>query len=487
MRKFGKWQAPQIAFQKKENPMRKTKIVCTIGPASGSAQIIEKMIEGGMDVARLNFSHGTHEDHGEKIRLIRAISQRLNRPVAILQDLAGPKIRVGSIPEPGIMLEPGQTFLLTTRDLQGTREGVSISYRRLPKEVKIGDRILLADGLMELQVVKTDATGVYCRVITGGLLTSNKGINLPSGTIRAPALTDKDREDLRFGLAHDVDYVALSFVRSAEDILSAQTIIRRAKKNIPVIAKIEKHEALNHIDAILEVSGGLMVARGDLGVEIPLENVPLIQKQLIRQANALGKPVITATQMLRSMVESPRPTRAEAADVANAVLDGTDAVMLSEETASGAYPVEAVRFMDRLARIAETGYDYKNFLHQPPRKNISESVAHASCVLADHLNARTIVVHTRTGATAGHISRFRPRQPVIALSPDSKTVRRLTLIWGCQPYLIDEAKDTDAIFETAPAYALKAAGLKAGDLVVMTLGYPLYETGTTNMIRVKQL
>ena len=467
--------------------MRKTKIVCTIGPASASAQVIEAMIRNGMDVARLNFSHGTHADHREKIMLIRSISRRLNRPVAILQDLAGPKIRVGPIPEPGVMLESGRTFTLTALDIQGTDEKVSISYRSLPKEVKSGDRILLADGLMELQVVKTGAGGIRCRVITGGLLTSNKGINLPSGTIRAPAMTDKDREDLRFGLAHDVDYVALSFVRSAEDIASAQAIIGRANKKTPVIAKIEKHEALQHIDAILEVSGGLMVARGDLGVEIPLEDVPLIQKQLIRQANALGKPVITATQMLRSMVASPRPTRAEAADVANAVLDGTDAVMLSEETASGAYPVEAVCFMDRLARIAETGYAYANFLGQLPRKHISESVAHASCVLADHLDARAIVVHTRSGATAGHISRFRPRQPIIALSPDRETIRRLTLIWGCQPCLIDEVKDTDAIFETAPAYALTAAGLKVGDLVVMTLGHPLYETGTTNMIRVKQL
>jgi pyruvate kinase len=467
--------------------MRKTKIVCTIGPASASPEIIEAMIENGMDVARLNFSHGNHAGHREKILLIRAIADRLNRPVAILQDLAGPKIRVGFIPEPGVMLEPGQDFMLTTRSIEGTSDRVSISYHTLPKEVKIGDRILLADGLMELQVLKTVASGVHCRVITGGLLSSNKGVNLPSGTIRTPALTHKDREDLLFGLAHNVDYVALSFVRSPADVASVKAIIRKAKKNTPVIAKIEKHEALRQIEAILEISGGLMVARGDLGVEIPLEEVPLIQKQLIRQANAAGKPVITATQMLRSMTASPRPTRAEAADVANAVLDGTDAVMLSEETASGDYPAEAVRFMDRIATIAETGYAHAAFLDRPPRKNVSESVAHASCVLADHLDARAIVVHTRSGATAAHISRFRPRQPVIALSPDRDTLHRLMLIWGCRPFLIDEAKNTDAIFETAPSCALKAAGLKTGDLVVMTLGHPLYEAGTTNMIRVKQL
>jgi pyruvate kinase len=467
--------------------MRKTKIVCTIGPASASADVLEALIQNGMDVARLNFSHGTHDDHKEKIQLIRAISERLNRPVAILQDLAGPKIRVGFIPEPGVMLKPGQAFQLTTRAVQGTSERVSTSYRALPREVKSGDRILMADGLLELQVLKTVPSGVHCRVITGGLLSSNKGINLPSGTLRASSLTNKDREDLLFGLAHNVDYVALSFVRRAEDVASVQAIIRKAKKNTPVIAKIEKHEALKQIDAILEISGGLMVARGDLGVEIPLEDVPLIQKQLIRLANAAGKPVITATQMLRSMVASPRPTRAEAADVANAVLDGTDAVMLSEETASGDYPVEAVHFMNRLATIAETGFAYSTFLGRPPRKNISESVAHASCVLADHLDARAIVVHTRSGATAAHISRFRPRQPVIALSPDGETIRRLALVWGCRPYRIDEAKNTDAVFETAPACALTAAGLKAGDLVVMTLGHPLYEAGTTNMIRVRRL
>jgi pyruvate kinase len=467
--------------------MRKTKIVCTIGPASASAGVIEKMIVSGMNVARLNFSHGDHRDHGEKIQLIRDLSRRLHKPVAILQDLAGPKIRVGLIPEPGIQLEAGRDFILTAHKTMGTRERVSITYPKLPKDVKPGDRILLADGLMELSVVKTTATGVYCKVITGGLLTSHKGINLPSGTLQGSVMTDKDRDDLQFGLAQGVDYVALSFVRTADDVAEVKKIMGQAGRQVPVIAKIEKHEALKNIEAILAISDGIMVARGDLGVEIPLEEVPLVQKQLIREANAAGKPVITATQMLRSMVASPRPTRAEAADVANAVLDGTDAIMLSEETASGLYPVEAVCFMDRLAVIAETGLPYERYLLQLPQKNISESVAHASCVLAARLNARAIVAHTRTWMTAGHISRFRPQQPIIALSPDAGTVNRLALLWGCRPYLIDEVQDTDDVIEKAAGWALEAAGLSVGNLVVMTLGHPIQQTGATNMIRVKQL
>ncbi|MDI6726262.1 MAG: pyruvate kinase [Smithellaceae bacterium] len=336
--------------------MRKTKIVCTIGPACDSEAIIEQMITAGMNVARLNFSHGTKEYHGEKIRLIRQISARMGVPVAILQDLAGPKIRVGKIPEPGIMLAPGRKFVLTSRKVYGLADAVSISYPDLPGEVKKGDRLLLADGLMELVVEDMTETDIFCRVITGGLLSSHKGINLPTGTIKAPPLTAKDKIDLLFGLANQVDYVALSFVKSGDDIRTIKRIIAENGKDTPVIAKIEKHEALENMDDIIINADAIMVARGDLGVEIPPEEVPLIQKKMIRSANLLGKPVITATQMLRSMVNQPRPTRAEAADVANAVLDGTDAVMLSEETASGNYPVEAVGFMNRIASTAETGF-----------------------------------------------------------------------------------------------------------------------------------
>ncbi|MFZ1037598.1 MAG: pyruvate kinase, partial [Smithella sp.] len=326
--------------------MKKTKIVCTIGPASEKPEILKAMIQNGMNVARLNFSHGSHSDHLAKIILIRELSIKLNKPVAILLDLAGPKIRIGNIPEPGILLEPGRKFILTNREIEGSVDAVSLTYKNLPREVKANDRLLLADGLMELLVVEANDSDIICKVVTGGMLTSHKGINLPTGTISAPSMTEKDKTDLLFGLENDVDYIALSFVKTAEDIRTVKDIIAGQGKDTPVIAKIEKREALDNIESIMEISDGIMVARGDLGVEIPLEDVPLIQKSLIHQANMHGKPVITATQMLRSMVNSPRPTRAEATDIANAVLDGTDAIMLSEETACGSYPVEAVVYMN---------------------------------------------------------------------------------------------------------------------------------------------
>jgi pyruvate kinase len=464
--------------------MRKTKIVCTIGPSSEKEAVIAAMIENGMNVARLNFSHGDHRDHEEKIKVIRALSVKMGKPIAILQDLAGPKIRVGSIPEPGVLLEAGQEFILTARHVTGSKDRVSISYPDLPKDVRPGDRLLLADGLMELVVVKTKAADIQCKVITGGMLTSHKGINLPTGTIKAPPLTAKDRKDLLFGLEHDVDYVALSFVKTADDIRAVKDIIRQKGMNTPVIAKIEKHEALEHLEDIVDVSDGIMVARGDLGVEIPLEEVPLIQKRIIRQANESGKPVITATQMLRSMVNSPRPTRAEAADVVNAVLDGTDAVMLSEETASGDYPVEAVGIMHRLAVNAEAGFPYESYLKVIPRKDIAESVAHASCILADHLGAKAIVTYTTTGLTAMRISRFRPKQPIVALSADVKTVRRLTLFWGCSPRLLSTPLNTDDMIEGA---VLETGEVFPSDLVVIVAGHPLLVAGATNMLRVKKL
>lgn len=467
--------------------MTRTKIVCTIGPTSESPEIIRELIKNGMNVARLNFSHGTRQEHKEKINIIRSISDELNQPVAILQDLAGPKIRVGIIREPGIRLEAGDDFILTGQNVEGTRERVSVSYANLPAEVSEGDRILLADGAMELTVKRTNLSEIYCEVITGGVLTSHKGINLPTGTIKVPSLTDKDRKDLVFGLENEVDYVALSFVRRAEDILQVKEIIRQNNGNAPVIAKIEKHEAIDQIDDIIEVSDGIMVARGDLGVEIPLENVPSIQKMLIRRANIMGKPVITATQMLRSMVDSPRPTRAEATDVANAVLDGTDAVMLSEETANGSHPVKAVQFMRRIVGSAESGFPHNKYLQLIPQSEVSESVAHASCVLADHLNASAIVATTQSGRTAEYISRFRPRQPIIALSPDRVTVRRLSLFWGCFPRFVAVPKDTDDMLESAAQSAMETGQVSKGDLVVITAGHPVWVAGTTNMLRVKIL
>lgn len=468
--------------------MPKTKIVCTIGPSSESAEVIRKLITNGMDVARLNFSHGSHKEHQKKIATIRVVSEELKRPVAILQDLGGPKIRVGKIREQGIHLKPGQTFVLTNKHVEGTEEQVSVSYFNLPLEVKRKDRILLADGMMELVVRRTGRSEIYCDVVTGGVLTSYKGINLPTGTIKADAVTDKDKEDLLFGLQNDVDYVALSFVRRAEDILMVKDIIKKEKKDTPVIAKIEKHEALDNIEEIMDASNGIMVARGDLGVEIPLETVPGVQKMLIRMANSVGKPVIVATQMLRSMVDAPRPTRAEATDVANGVLDGADAIMLSEETAIGVFPVKAVQFMVRIAEEAEKDFDYDKYLNIKFNKDdVSESVAHASCVLADCLNASAIVATTQSGFTATYISRFKPRTKIVALSPNRATIRRLALYWGCVPSFVTDIRDTDEMFERASMSALETGNVSKGDLVVITAGHPIWVTGTTNMIKVKRL
>lgn len=467
------------------SPIPKTKIVCTIGPASESREIIRNLIRAGMNVARLNFSHGTTAEHKVKMETIREVSQELDLPVSILQDLAGPKIRVGQIPEPGLRLEPGQPFILTSRKIMGDLGKASVSYPHLPGEVKAGDRIMLADGFMELVVKSTDSQNIYCDVITGGLLTSHKGINLPTGSIQAPALTKKDKSDLAFGLENDVDYVALSFVRRAEDILKVKGIIAQQGKGTPVIAKIERHEAVSNIDEIMEASDGVMVARGDLGVEIPLEEVPSIQKMLIKKANLMGKPVITATQMLRSMVDSPRPTRAEATDVANAVLDGTDAVMLSEETATGRYPIKAVQFMSRIIGNTEKDFPHAEYLQQVPGKTVSESVAQASCVLAGHLGAAVIIASTQSGRTAMHISRFRPEQPILALSPNPKAVRELTLFRGCIPRLVIEAEDTDKMIDMAAKTALEMGFVSRGELVVITAGHPVWVSGTTNMIRVK--
>jgi pyruvate kinase len=467
--------------------MPRTKIVCTIGPSSRSAEVIRDLIRAGMNVARLNFSHGTHAEHRAVIDTLRRSAREEGVPVGILQDLCGPKIRVGRLPEEGVRLTPGQPFVLTTEDVPGDAGRVGVSYPHLARDAKAGDRLLLADGLMELVVERTSRTELACRVVTGGILTSHKGINLPTGTIQAPPLTEKDIADLAFGLENGVDFVALSFVRRAEDVLDVRRRIHQAGMTTPIVAKIEKHEALDNIEAIIDVSDAVMVARGDLGVEIPLETVPGIQKTIVRQANIAGKPVIIATQMLRSMVDSPRPTRAEAADVANAVLDGADAVMLSEETASGAYPVEAVRYMARIAESAETRYPHRKYMELIPRRGISQTVAYAACVTAEQLDAAAIVATTRSGTTAMHIACFRPRPRIIALSPEADTVRRLTLSWGCTPCFLELVEDTDEMIETAAASTLASGQASAGDLTVITGGRPLYEAGTTNMLWVKRL
>lgn len=470
-----------------ETRQRKTKIVCTIGPASESPQIIEALIMAGMNVARLNFSHGTHEDHLRKIVGIRQIAERLKQPVAILQDLAGPKIRIGKMREGGVELRRGEEFLLTNRQVMGDEKGASMTYPSLPREVKTGDRILLADGTIELQVLGSDGQDIECRVVVGGILTSHKGINFPTGTILAAAFTEKDHEDLLFGIQKGVDLIGLSYVKEAGDIEAVKRFLKKESADIPVIAKIERKEALEKIDEILLASDGIMVARGDLGMETPLEKIPNVQKMLIRKANALGKPVITATQMLRSMVDHTQPTRAEVTDVVNAIYDGTDAVMLSEETADGRFPVDAVQMMAKIAQAAEEEFPFEQFLRRDVEGNteIPQAISHVASFLAEKVEAVVIIVPTESGSTARWVSRLRPRQPILALSRHLSTVRSLNLCWGVQPILVQNWKNTDDMLERSKKIPKELGMASMGDRIVIIAGVPISIPGTTNLIKVE--
>ncbi len=470
--------------------MPKTKIVCTIGPASRSPETLAELVAAGMSVARLNFSHGSHAEHAAAIFDLRRLSAALGRPVAILQDLAGPKIRVGRVAGGTVVLESGSPFTLTSRRVPGDAREVSISYPALPRDVRRGDALLLADGAIELRVARVTPQDIKCRVIVGGPLSSHKGINLPSRTLPLPGLTDKDERDLAFGIRQKVDYVALSFVRSAEDILRAKRFMTKRKCDIPVVAKIEKHEALDHFEEIIPLVEAVMVARGDLGVEIPLESVPGVQKWLISRTNASGKPVITATQMLRSMVENSRPTRAEVADVANAVLDGTDAVMLSEETAIGRHPVESVRMMARVAEDAEKIFPHADWARRRRGESgasLSEAVAHSACNLADEIGAAAIISFTQSGLTARLVAKYRPGCPVLALTPVPETQRRLSLVWGVTPVMATGLKTTDEMIDRAFEAARKSGLARRGQKVVITAGVPLGVAGKTNLIKAEVL
>jgi pyruvate kinase len=452
--------------------------------------MLEKLMKSGMNVARLNFSHGSHDDHGKIIQRIHAISEKKGTPIAVLQDLAGPKIRVGEFKDDTILLKSGQTFSLTTEDVPGDEQRVSITYAKLPKEVKTNDQILLADGSIELRVLKTDEKNITCQVLVGGELSSHKGINVPGGTLSVEAFTEKDRVDLEFGLDQGVDYVAMSFVRRQQDILRVKEVMARKEKFAPIIAKIEKHEALENLEEILQTVDGIMVARGDLAVETALERVPLVQKMLIQKCNQIGKPVITATQMLRSMVDNPRPTRAEANDVANAVLDGTDAVMLSEETTIGKYPVESVRTMAKIIEATESSEIAsrpRNSSKIEEPTSIARAVSHASFEMAQDLKAAAIFTPTQTGSTARMVASFRPIQPIIALSPDPQVVRCLNLVWGVYPILVAEYCNSDEMVEQAKAAALNTGLVKKGDMVVITAGIPVGKPGTTNLIKAEIL
>jgi pyruvate kinase len=470
--------------------MIKTKIICTIGPASRDPETLERLMNAGMNVCRLNFSHGTQDEHAVLIRDIREISGRLKKPVAILQDLAGPKIRTGPMAGGSITLVKGVAFRLTNRDVPGDASEVGLTYPDLPRTVQAGDSLLLADGLMELVVESTDATGVNCRVVTGGELGSHKGINLPTRTIDAPILSEKDLSDLNFGLAQDVDFIALSFVRSAEDVEVAKKIIHSAGKDTPVIAKIEKFEALDNIDEIIAAAGGIMVARGDLGVEIPLEQVPRAQKMIIARTNASAKPVITATQMLRSMVENPRPTRAEVTDVANAILDGTDAIMLSEETAMGSYPVGAVEVMSRVAADTEKGFDFEGWTEKfklDHTLSFESAVAHSAVEMAVDIGAAAIITCTKSGSTTRLVARHRPRQTLLAMTPDLKTALEMALVFGAEPMITPMVNNGEELERLAIKSAVKGGYVKKGDSVVITAGLPFHVEGTTNLIKVARV
>jgi len=469
---------------------RRTKIVATIGPATGEPDRLRALVEAGVDVMRFNFSHGTREEHRRWIQLVRRFSAELGRPVAILQDLQGPKIRVGELRDHRpVVLEEGSEVVIGAHTEEGTAQRLSVTYPELVREVRTGDRILLADGELELAVTSVGPQEVRARVVRGGLLEEHKGINLPGVTLRAPALTDKDVEDLRFGLEAGVDFVALSFVRRAEDVARARELMERLGRTVPLVAKLEKAEAVDHLEEIMQASDGVMVARGDLGVELAPERVPTLQKHIIRRANELGIPVITATQMLESMVDHPRPTRAEASDVANAILDGTDAVMLSAETAVGRYPLEAVRMMDRIAVEVEAASPQ---LYQAPRQHdrrlgIAEAVAAAACRLSHDLRAKAIVVITRSGRTAQLVSKNRPAEPIVALTEDEAVARGLCLWWGVHPVVIEFREDTDAMLTHAEEELLRRGLVEPGDVLVVTGSAPIIARGRTNFVKVHRV
>lgn len=490
--------------------IRRTKIVCTLGPATSTEERIEALMRAGMDVARINFSHGVQEQHAATIARVRSVAARLNRPVAILQDLQGPKIRTGSL-EGGapVFLTDGHRFVITTRPVTGNGKMVSTTYADLPKDVKRGDTILLSDGAIELRVTGVVKQDVICEVIHGGSLAEHQGINLPGVAVSAPALTDKDRSDLVFGVEQGVDYIALSFVRRPDDVTEAKELVEEtlrklpepcapsprelhpsayaAERTIPVIAKLEKPEAITALDDILRVADGVMVARGDLGVELPLEQVPMIQKDVIAKANERGLPVITATQMLESMVEHPRPTRAEASDVANAILDGTDAVMLSAETAVGKYPVEAVQVMARIACESEPYCRHGPFEHYDRRRTHAHAVASAAHILAREAGAHLIAAFTRTGTSAHLISKERPVVPVVAYTPFEQVYRRLALWWGVMPRRSELLGTTEQLISWVDEQLREEGLVQAGDEVVIMGGMPVAGSARTNFVKLQHI
>lgn len=466
--------------------MKRTKMVCTLGPASETKDVLTKLISSGMNVARLNFSHGDHEEHGRRIALVKEVRKELSIPVALMLDTKGPEIRTGDLKDGKVELTEGESIILTTESIPGDSKRISVSYKNLPEDVKAGNKILIDDGLIELTVERIEGTEIYCKIDNGGTLGSKKSINIPNVVINLPGLTEKDKEDLIFGIDQGIDFIAASFVRKPEDVFDIRSVLEsNGGEHVQIISKIENREGVDKIDKIIAASDGIMVARGDLGVEILAEEVPLVQKSIIRKCNLLGKPVITATQMLDSMIRNPRPTRAEVGDVANAVFDGTDAVMLSGETAAGAYPVQAVKTM---ANIVEMMENSEEFLHRKKPKHgeitVTNAVSEAAAQIATSLNAAAIVAATFTGKTARMAAKYRPDCPIIAVSDQMTTVRRLTLTWGVYCFYMEKIKETDSMVRDSVNAAEAMGFVKQGDLAVVIAGVPVGIQGNTNMIKV---
>lgn len=479
-----------LGFEKGEKYMRKTKIICTIGPASQSEERLRELMLAGMNVARMNFSHGDHEEQLGKLRNLWKVRDELKLPVATLLDTKGPEIRLKDFADGKVELEAGQLFTLTTEDILGTAQRASITYKGLKDDIEVGTTILIDDGLIEMKVEKIQGPDIECRVMNGGFISNKKGVNVPGAVLTMPYISEKDRADIIFGIENGFEFLAASFARTKEDILEIRKILDEYNSDMQIIAKIENMQGIQNLEEILEVSDGIMVARGDMGVEIPLEEVPILQKKLIKLANAHGKIVITATQMLESMIKNPRPTRAEATDIANAIYDGTTAIMLSGESAAGKYPVEAVKTMAKIAETAEKDINYRSRMRRfdyGEKEDITTAIACATCSAAMDLNAAAIITVTLSGFTARAISRFKPICPIIGCAMSEKVNRQLNLLWGVNPLPIKQESSTDELFADAVLQAKNAGYVKSGDVVVITAGVPLGVAGNTNMIHVVEV
>lgn len=468
--------------------MRKTKIICTLGPAVDNEDLLKKLMQKGMDVARINFSHGTHEQHQIRVDNFKRVRDMVGLPIPLLLDTKGPEIRTGKFENNEITLKEGDSFALINEDIIGNEEKCTVTYKELYDDVKKGSRILINDGLVELEVTDIRGKDIYCTVLNGGTIGNNKGINVPGAKIHLPSLTEQDVADIKFGIRNEFDFIAASFVRKAADVIEIKKILEKNDgQGIKVIAKIENREGIESFDEILKVADGIMVARGDLGVEIPVEEVPIVQKSLIEKCYRNGKPVITATQMLDSMIRNPRPTRAEASDIANAIYDGTSVIMLSGETAAGKYPLESLEMMSKIAEKAETAMDYwKRFskMQYDMMASVTNAISHATCTTAQDLKASAIITVTQSGHTARMISRFRPACPIIATTTCTRVHRQLMLSWGVLPFLADEVNTTDEMFDMGVEKALESGLVSNGDLVVITAGVPIGVSGTTNILKV---